>query len=465
MSRLASAIQASTNRDARTNNGAVTLKTSLSPLVDLFFIAGAARGKDISHAFASSFAADEDLSLRLALWLRDVREGAGEREQFRNFFRWLINNHRDGAVALLNKIPELGRWDDALIGLGSTIHAETVSLIRAGLAANDGLLMKWLPRKGPIAVQLRTTLGMSPKQYRKTLVNGSKTVEQAMCARDWTAINFSHVPSVAFSRYKKAFNKHAPEAFANFITKVKNGEAKINAGAIFPHDIIRTLRFTTSKIEAEASYEQWKALPDYLAETNERVLVMCDSSGSMGSNGNSVAPIDVAIALSIYMSERLTGVFKDTFLTFSRAPELQLLTGTLGDRIRQLASAQWDQNTDLQAAFNLILNTAINNSLDESDMPTKVIIISDMEFDASGGNRTNFEIIRAKYAASGYKMPDVVFWNVAGRIGNMPVTQHQNGTALISGFSPSILKGVLGQSMLTPEEVMLQTLLNDRYNY
>lgn len=468
---LVSAMRASPSQNtAYTNNGALTNKSTLSSLVDLFFIAGASRGNDLSALFAKAYAEDEFLSLRMVQWIRDAREGAGERQQFRNLFGWLIRNHKDAALAVLTKVPELGRWDDILIGLRSTIESEVVELIREGLANQNGLLAKWLPRKGEDAVRLRRLLGMTPKQYRKTIVNLSNTVEQAMCAGKWDEIKYNQVPSVAFARYKRAFTKRAPEKFQTFVKKVQAGEAKINASAVFPYDIVRSLRNSNQKVERDAANEQWKALPNWLEGSDERMLVVADVSGSMTSwgygvdrkNVGSVTPMDICISLAIYMSEKLTGPFKDAFITFSNKPTLQVTSGTLHNRIKQLETAQWDMNTDLQAVFTLVLNTAIKNKLPESAMPTKIVIVSDMEFDRCAHG--NVDGIRAKFAAAGYNLPQLVFWNVNGRPGNNPVTQHKSGTALISGFSPAIAKSILGSQLMTPESVMLKTLMNPRYD-
>lgn len=468
MSRLLSAMKASPSQNlALTDNGAVTNRSSLSPVVDLFFVAGASRGQDLSSSFALAYNADQDLSIRLALWLRDVREGAGEREQFRNIFKWAIHNDRAAALTLLRKIPFLGRWDDVLVALNTNLHQPAVDMIKDALLIDkNGLCAKWMPRKGLQAATLRFGIGMSPKQYRKTLVELSKTVEQDMCARNWADINYSHVPSNAFSRYKKAFAKHAPDSFAQFVTKVETGKAKINAGAIFPHDIINALGKSSSNDTKLATELQWKALPDYLEGSDENILVMCDSSGSMirGLPGSGVQPIDVAIALSIYMSERMGGYFKDSFLTFSSKPCLQTLYGSLSARVNQLRSASWDMTTDLHAAFQLILSTAKANQLSQSELPTKILIVSDMEFDRTG-NHTNFDAARIAFAAAGYNAPGIVFWNVRGRAGNIPVTQHQSGSALVSGFSPAIVRSVLGQTELAPAEVMMKTLCSERYNH
>jgi hypothetical protein len=476
MARKNSLVQAmassASQNTAYTQNGALTNKSSMSSLVDLFFIAGASRGKDLTPSFAKAFAEDEYIALRLVQWLRDAREGAGERQQFRNLFGWLVRNHKDAALAILDKVPELGRWDDVLIGLRTPIEAEVVQLIKEGLRdpSTQGLVAKWMPRKGEDAVRLRSLLGYTPKQYRKTIVNLSNTVEQAMCSGNWDKIELKKVPSVAFARYKRAFSKRAPQMFTDFVKKVQAGEAKINAGAVFPYDIVRSLRNSYQQIERDAANEQWKALPDFLNGTDERLLVVCDTSGSMcgwgyGVNAKAVGnvcPLDIAISLAIYTSEKLTGAFKDAFITFSASPELQVLSGTLHDRINQLQRAAWGMNTDLQKVFDLVLNNAIKHKVPESEMPTKIVIISDMEFDACA--RGNVSGIREKYTRAGYKLPQLVFWNVNGRVGNVPVTQHQSGTALISGFSPSIVKSILGGQLMTPESVMLKTLMNPRYD-
>jgi hypothetical protein len=460
---LVNALKASPSQNtARTANGALTNKSSLSHLIDLFFIAAASRGKDLSAQFALAYAEDEYLALRLIQWLRDAREGAGERQQFRNLFGWLIRNHKDAALAVLTKVPELGRWDDVLIGLRTPIEAEVIDLIREGLDKQNGLLAKWLPRKGENAVLLRQRLGLTPKQYRKTIVNLSNTVEQAMCAGKWDEIKYNQVPSVAFARYKRAFTKRSPEKFQNFVKKVQAGEAKINAASVFPYDIVRSLRNSSSKIERDAANEQWKALPDFLNGTDERLLVVADVSGSMSSRvSGTVTAMDVCISLALYVSQRLEGPFKDAFITFSAQPTLQVVSGTLQNRIAQMERAHWDMNTDIQKVFELVLSTAKRNKLPDSAMPTKIVIVSDMEFDACA--RGNISNLRNMFTEAGYTLPQLVFWNVNGRVGNIPTTMHQSGTALISGFSPAIVKSVLGAQLMTPESVMLKTLMNPRY--
>jgi hypothetical protein len=175
-------------------------------------------------------------------------------------------------------------------------------------------------------------------------------------------------------------------------------------------------------------------------------------------------PMDVSVSLGLYISERNRSIFKDAFITFSRRPKMQYLKGSLYERIRQLETADWDQNTDLEAVYNLLLSKAVENNLTEEDMPTKILIISDMEFDsATNRSDTAFSMIQRKYSEAGYNMPTIIFWNVNGRIGNVPANFKTKNVGLVSGFSPSILKSILQGSIDTPESLMLRTINSERY--
>ena len=193
--------------------------------------------------------------------------------------------------------------------------------------------------------------------------------------------------------------------------------------------------------------------------------------------------MDVSISLGLYTSERMGGVFKDQFVTFSGTPELLKLSGTLSQRYDQMARSNWAMNTDLGAVFKLILNAAVKNGVAQKEMPTKILILSDMEFDAcvttggtgkmaghysTGGSAVSvsaMEFIEQEYAAAGYKVPQIVFWNLSGRNGNSPVTYNKVGAALVSGFSPSIVKSVLGGEEMTPISIMLKTVMCERYDF
>ena len=466
------------NASAVTANGAVTNASSLNSNVDLFFLGGASRGKDITSTFVKAFVEDQEVAVRILSWIRDARGGAGERETFRKLFGYVLKNHPEIASRVLVKVPELGRWDDVLIAFGTAIEREALRMIAFALnEVQDGLAAKWMPRQGAEANKIRSYMKLTPKAYRKLLVGLSNTVEQKMCAQDWTGIVYPHVPSVAAGRYQKAFLKHDPAGYAKYKEKLVTGEAKINASVAYPYDVIRSLN-NGDKAVANA---QWAALPNYLEGSDESILPVVDVSGSMSgvSVSGSVTAMDVSISLGLYLSERMGGAFKDQFVTFSATPELQKVSGNLQQRYEQMVRSEWGMNTDIQAVFKLILNAGVKHGVPQSEMPTKLLILSDMEFDTcvtagskggryGGGTAVSvsaMEMIEKEFSAAGYKVPQIVFWNLNGRSGNSPVTYNKVGAALVSGFSPSIVKSVLGGEEMTPISIMLKTVMCERYDF
>ena len=454
--------------ESRTENGMKAIASTLRNTTDLFFKIGASRGKDITRDFERAYQEDADLAVRIALWSRDARGGAGERQLFRDILLHLEKHHREVLLEtnLLQKIPVLGRWDDILVFTDAEIKNIAFALIRNALNGGDGLCAKWMPRKGPIAVDLRITFGWTPKFYRKRLVELTHVVETAMCAKKWDTINFEHVPSLAMSRYLTAFHKNAGQVFLDYKNKLVKGEAKVNAGAVYPYDIIKSLRYgTDSERVADA---QWKAQPDYM--DNQNVLAMVDVSGSMlcpAGGSETISCLDVALSLGLYCADKNKGSFKDLFLTFSATPELLHLKGTLSQKMFQMNGSNWGMNTNLHAAFERVLEVAVKNKVSEADMPSVILILSDMQFDACVNfDDSAFDMISRKYENAGYKLPGIVFWNLKTH-GNAPVTFNQKGTALVSGFSPAIMKSVLKADFenMTPEAIMKQTVNVERYDY
>ena len=166
--------------EARTANGMKTFDSSKSDLVDLFFAIGASRGKDLSTQFARALAQDETLALRMLAWARDVRGGAGEREVVRKILLNLEKTNPKVLARILPHLAEFGRWDDLLIFTSKEVKAQAFTMIGDALRAKNGLAAKWMPRQGTVAVELRNFFGMSPKFYRKSLVNMSKTVTKRL---------------------------------------------------------------------------------------------------------------------------------------------------------------------------------------------------------------------------------------------------------------------------------------------
>ncbi len=472
-------VEAVKNQEARTENGMKARKSTANAVVDLFYNAGASRGKDIKPAFAAALAENRELALRVAAWLRDARGGAGERQLFRDILVYLENTDTEAAKALLAKVPELGRWDDLFVFKTKALKEVAYTILGNALREKNGLAAKWTPRQGPIAAEIRTFFGMSPKFYRKSLVEMTKVVETNMCAKDWDSINFSHVPSVAASRYKKAFNRNSP-AYAAYVAELmkdpkdRTVEVKVNAGAVYPYDVLKgrinSYGVKFDKTEMDLIQKQWEALPNYVGDGN--ILPLVDVSGSMstpagghGSNSK-LSCMEVAVSLGLYLADKNIGKFKDTFLTFSSNPELLHLKGNINQKIDQMIKSDWGMSTDLNKAFSKILATAVGAGVPQNEMPEMVLILSDMQFNQCVNHDDSaIQMIARKYEAAGYTLPKVVFWNLNASYGNAPVKFDKSGTALVSGFSPAVVKPLLAGDLenFTPESVMLKTIMDDRY--
>lgn len=479
-------VEAVQSQEVRTENGMKALKSSTSACVDLFFKIGASRGKDILKDFVAAYVENRELTLRIAQWARDVRGGSGERQLFKDILVHLEQRDPDAAKTLLAKVPLIGRWDDIFAFKTSEMKSAAYTMLGDALREKNGLAAKWTPRQGPLAVELRKFFGMSPKFYRKSLVEMTKVVEQQMCAKEWDEINFSHVPSVAHARYKKAFIRNTPKykEYVEELTKDPKDrivDVKINAGAVYPYDVLkgvipggflRNVDKNSDKTELDVITAQWNALENFVGDAN--ILPMIDVSGSMcvpigGFTGKGTPGLNclhVAVSLGLYCADKNTGKFKDTFLTFSGTPELLNLKGDIIDKVNQITTSTWAMNTDIGAAINLVLKTAINGNVPQSEMPKMLLILSDMQFDQCVEfDETAMWIIEKKFSDAGYEMPAIVFWNLNAK-DNVPVKANAKKVALVSGFSPSIMKSILSadSEKFTPEGIMLNTVMIPRYD-
>ena len=448
------------SNDALTNNGAVTHSTAGNSCLDLFFIAGASRfmsEEDIIILFMRAFREDKIVAVKILFWARDARGGAGEKRFFQVIMKYLAKMLPEVHEQLAIHIPTFGYWKDVFVTESPNDNNLNWLATQLKENANANLLAKWFPRKGAWFVGMHKYLGMNAGEFRRMLVNMSNTVEQAICANMWETIQYSKVPSVAGKRYSKAFHKHDGVRYESYITAVMEGKEKMNASVLFPSDLVNKVMvdgFNTKAYDA-----MWKSLPNFMEGCKERILPVCDVSGSMTGQ-----PMEVSIGLGLYISERNEGPLKDLVLTFSDEPQFHKIEGaTLTERVTNLSRANWGMNTDLNKTFNVLLKRAIAGNVAQEDMPTKLLIISDMEFDQACGRRTNFDLIKAAYAESGYEMPGIIFWNVNGRLGNVPVKANTPNTALVSGYSPSIIRSVLGGDDLSPLAVMMKTIDSERY--
>ena len=467
-------IDAMRTKDTVTENGMPTNSTSLNHCVDLFFHIGAMRGQEKQkkiNAFVKAFEENALIATKILFWARDVRGGAGERQTFREIITYMAENRTEVLRKNIHLISEYGRWDDLLVLIGTKLEKEALDLIAEGLRAKNALCAKWMPRpsvKNSIKKMqsnvIRKHMGLSPKEFRQMLAKISNTVEQVMCSGEWDKIKYYNVPSKAMSNYMKAFRKHDEAGFTKYLESLSKGETKINAEAIYPYDILKNIR--SGEIMGAAL--QWEALPNYMENSKERMIPVVDVSGSMnsrvGDNPN-ISCMDVALSLGLYISERNVGVFQDAFITFSEDPQLQVLKGNISERTHQMMTSDWGMNTNLEAVFKLILTKAKESNVPPSEMPTMIIILSDMQFDEciEMPNSTAFEMIKNMYEESSYEIPKIVFWNLRSVKSDCPVHFNKNGVALVSGFSPSLLTSLLSGKSITPFSMMLDVINKKRY--
>lgn len=454
-----------------TANGMPALSTTSNALVDLFFVIGSARKVDISARFKAALRVDPVLTLQMLFWARDVRGGAGERDTFRKLMQVLEQDAAHSVMQLIPLIPEYGRWDDLGVFLTADVCQAALRHWATAIQAGNALAAKWAPRKGVLANQLRKIMGMDPKTYRKTLVSLTQVVETAMCAKDWDSINYSHVPAVAGSRYAKAFARHDPVRYTEFKAAALKGDVNINSGTLYPYDVLRNVEHGDSL----TALAQWQNLPNYLGDAG-MILPMIDTSSSMnvqvgGAKGSGLTCMQVAISLGLYLADKQQGPFANMFLNFDSQSRIHKLEGNMLEKYNQIRYCPWGGSTNLESAFKEILRVAVQGNVSPEHMPKTVLVISDMGFDPhSGGiNQNAMQMAKAIYARHNYQIPTIVWWNMAHRPGgyggdnNFPVNDKQVGAALVSGFSPSILKSVLQAKTVTPWDIMMETLSNDRY--
>lgn len=467
-----------------TENGALTNKSTLSDVLDWFGAGGALRTRsesDIITLFSKAFAEDKLAALKILFYFRDVRSGQGERRTFRTLLAWLSNKYSDVVRKNLENVPFYGRWDDLYSLVGTPLESEIYKLFVEQLtqdiyAMKDGksvsLLAKWLKSENTSSKQSRllgqkTRAGMnlSSKKYRQILSKLRKYIdvtEVKMCSGEWESINFEKVSSKASANYQKAFGKHEPARYAAYLGAVEKGEAKINAGAIYPYEIMEKVMAANSEQEIKALNLMWNAMPNFLEGNEHSGLVIADTSGSMSGR-----PITVAVSLAIYFAQRNVGPFKDVWINFSNDPTFQVLKGNnIKEMWDNIDKHNWDGSTNLQSAFNLILLAAVKNKVPQADMVKVLYIVSDMEFNSacSNNDRTNFQVMKDKFAAVGYTMPKVVWWNVNARNDQHPITVDDTGTALVSGCSPNILKSLLSAKTFDPMSIVMETINSPRYD-
>jgi|694.fasta_scaffold00062_77 hypothetical protein len=469
-----------------TENGAVTHKTSLSKCVDFFATGGSIRSWDdsaILNLFTNAFSENQLATVRLAFMFRDVRGGQGQRRPFRIQLKWLAINYPTPTEKLLDLVAEYGRWDDIYSVVDTSLEQYMLDLIniqiQKDVVAMDNnesisLLGKWLKRINTsskesvrIGHKIRKYMSLDEKSYRKLcrrLNEYLNVAENKMASNNWDQIEYNKLPGQCLIKHRKAFNRNDEVRYAEFIAAAQAGKVKVNAKSLYPYQIIEKILDYRAELTPDEAEILWKNLADFDVDPN--ALVVADVSGSMSG-----LPINVCISLALYFSERAKGIYHNKFITFSENPTLQSVVGdTIHKRVTSINNAQWDMNTNLERVFDLVLNTAINYNIAPQDMVKTLYIISDMEFDScvkdtsSGRIESFYDTMKQRFEVNGYKIPQLVFWNVNARPGNLPVTKSTENTCMISGFSPSILQYLGMETFPTPEEMMMIVVNSPRYS-
>ena len=489
-----------------TENGALTHKSTMSGLLDLFGMGAAYRTRsDVDCIMLFSKAYDEDpvYALKCLFYLRDVRGGQGERRFFRVVTRWLANNKTEVMRRNLKFVPEFGRWDDLYEFIGTKLENDAFELMRKQLMLDvqcktPSLLAKWLKSENTsssksraLANKTREAFHMNHKEYRKTLSTlreRIKVLERLMSENRWDEIEFDKIPSKAGLVYRNAFARHDLErilsnpeikTYAEFI---KDTETKVNAKTLYPYEVVAKAYNLTYKnysyyyhnsfddnldsTDRAAINKYWDNLKDYFNGCSLDALCMIDTSGSMWGSEAS-APINVAISIGLYAAERARGPFAGHYISFSSRPQLIETAGVdFVDKVRRIYSTNLCENTNIEAAFDMLLNTAIKTHCKQSDLPKSIIVVSDMEFDAARSfygrsNNTLMENIAMKWAQHGYQMPNLVYWNVQARQDNIPMTV-KDGISYVSGFSPVLFEQIMKGK--TAFDLMMDKLDSPRYS-
>lgn len=466
----------------KTFNDANALLSTHSSLVDLFGVIGALRersDKSIELMFSKALAENEQLAMKILFYARDIRGGLGERSVSRVIMSYLSKFHPKIMKRNLHLVAHYGRWDDLLCMLESCLYKDIIEMIRMQLendliSETPSLLAKWLPSINTSSRLTRDdakliTKGLNwhAKKYRKTLSILRRKIdvlEVKMSHNEWDQIKYSTVPSVAMNRLSNAFHKHDDKRFSAYMSRVKSGDETIHAGTLYPYDIIEKMLYRSEECHLDVLEEQWKAMPDYVKNNTRNTLVMADVSGSMYGR-----PMATAIGLAIYFAQRTQGHFRHHYMTFSESPQLLKVTkGSLYDQVNMVLHSDWGMSTNFEKALSMLLKIGIKNNLPQSEMPESLIVVSDMQFNESSKQEncdwTFYEKMKHMYESEGYKIPEIIFWNVHSLTNVFQVTEAYEGVKLASGQSASVFEAIMNSKAYTPYDFMMEVLSQKRYD-
>ena len=446
-----------------TENGGLAHKSTCDALYDMFALGGAYRTRsdeDCVFLFMKAFEENPTYAMKCLFYLRDILQGQGERRFFRVCIKWAADNHTVVMKRNLKHVPEFGRWDDLYAFVGTKLEASMWEFMGEQFALDmdsrtPSLLGKWLKSENTssaescaLGTKTRKAFGLTPREYRKALSMLRRRInvlERLMSAGKWDEIEFDKIPSKAGLIYKNAFARHDVERARNKSVQTyeqfaKDKNAKVNTKALYPYEVVeKAIKFLygsnywswgNSKLALNDTdrlmvNKYWDNLAEYMSKLDMNALCVVDTSGSMHGT-----PIHIAISLGMIAADKAHGPFHGCYISFSSRPQLIKVEGVdFVDKVKRIYDTNLCQNTNLEATFDMLLRVAQQNHMKQKDLPKTIIVISDMEIDNAYGsygyfsdhdaarqkNRTMMENMRRKWAAAGYELPHMVYWNCNAR--------------------------------------------------
>lgn len=517
-----SVLRAMNKGGATTWNGAISNATSGSQVLDYFAKCGSYRGRtqsEVNASLASIFGEDAGLAMKTVFYNRmitrkckgfvdqteSVQKGQGQKDEFIKSLIWLENNYPDILYTNLWLIPEVGCWkdlwyDSASTGLFHYTNTEKVyPLVEEGMQDeyHCHLVAKFLPkirsrrntktdrhkRLNSWARGLCKHLGWTERQYRKFKSdpsNKAHSFQRLMCTGRWNDLNFKAIPGRALFSLtsqkgkdgRNAIERHGLED--KYVSWIKEQPTAKFKG--YPYELFMKAKGNRSVLQKYTYDKQFEGLLELAREGSSEALqkgVLCaiDTSGSMGALGHygwgspqsSPQPIDVCVGLGIYFSALLEGHFKNHVMMFNNTSRLKKLSGGFCDRVDQIknSATAWG-GTNFQSVIDELVRVRKGNpNIPVEDFPEMLLVVSDMQFNPSGGYghysesqmETNYETAMRKLNAVGLPNMSIVWWNVNGRFSeDVPSTMFDEGTTLISGFDGSIVTTLLGNDTVVDEK-------------
>jgi hypothetical protein len=478
--------------------------------------------------------------LKLCLYMREPRKGKGERSIFYNMVQWMWTNENKIAKYMINQISNFGSYVDFCNLYQLSISFELKQylvevygnqLIKDKNTDKPSLAGKWAPREqskfSDFARDItKRYFNKDKKAYRQLITSLNKRLtipEVNMCAKDWSSIEFKNVASKAMTNYTKAFQDVKVSPFPknkryrvatgrrhelnhsdyedrencrkNLVEHIASG-SKINATVSDLASIVE--RYLRGECEDPIWEAQWNSrineIKELLKQNNykPKIFPMIDLSGSM-SGSPMVNAITLGFFTSILIDNDLNeseSEYANMFLTFNSNPELGKLErgASLHDKIKSLKDNgwmnRWGGNTNIQSAFQMILDIAVRHNVSNENMPEILAIFSDMQFDQGdkAWSETSYEMMNRMFTEKGYEIPHIIFWNLKANTNGYQVSANKPNTTMLSGYSTRMmdlfltssigdLKNVLGQqttlknaSTISLMEKVFEHSMFDQYN-